>query len=117
MTRCSTISRIPNPTQIPDTRCGPGKKTRYVIVKLERPTTNKQRKKEEEEIDISVYRMPSTNWLTKETSAPIGAWEVNLEIMTDRQTDRQPTNRPSDRQTDTRKHREKERERERKCEI
>ena len=66
MTRCSTISRIPNPTQNPDTGCGPGKKTRYVIVKLERPTTNKQRKKEEEEIDISVYRMPSTNWLTRE---------------------------------------------------
>ena len=31
-------------------------------------------------------------------SAPIGAWEVKLEIMTDRQTDRQ-TNHPTDRRT------------------
>ena len=30
-----------------------------------------------------------------ETSAPIGAWEVNLEIMTDKPTD-QPPNRPTD---------------------
>ena len=33
------------------------------------------------------------------TSAPIGAWEVNLEIMTDQQTD-QWTDRPIDRPTD-----------------
>ena len=35
------------------------------------------------------------------TSAPIGAWEVKLEIMTDR-----PTHRPTDRHTDMRGYRE-----------
>ena len=37
--------------------------------------------------------MPSTNWLTKETSAPIVAWEVKLEIMTDRPTDQSTDDR------------------------
>ena len=36
-----------------------------------------------------------------QTSAPIGAWEVKLEIMTDR-----PTHRPTDRHTDMRGYRE-----------